>query len=283
MTDSVQHAKAIGEAARFTIILNDAIRDERISWRAKGILAGCMSHANTFQFNKSWIIEHGTEGRDAVSNALNELREFGYLEDKISKCEKTGKIIGWILIFKDQPRLPENPSDGETVSLETRQTGKPSDGKPGTIRRPINPENQFKENQVAAAPSSQRLPELPLNDKQNNSRFFAKTEDVPDDLKTLHNKICAFFNLHKGGAKTKRAFAGLISELLRIKDDKCGGLRAVEDQLIIAIKRSELGERKWNSITYDNWERYGKSVQGKPRMQSPELPAISIAFSEDMV
>ena len=281
--ETAQYAKAENESARFTMILNDAIRDDRISWRAKGILAGCMSHAGNFQFNKSWIIDHGTEGRDAVNNALNELRKYGYLEDKINRCEKTGIIVGWGLIFKDRPsepkkdRLPENPSDGSTVSLKTRQTDNPSDGKPVTIRRPINPENQSLENQVA------RRPATPETAARGSARFTAETKHIPFDLQNVADDVCAFFNSHKSGAKTKRAFDGLIKELLQIKLDKSGGIKAVQSQLAVAIKRSEMGEKKWASITYDNWQRFGQSNAGSSKFQSPQLPMISVAFAEDMV
>lgn len=278
-----QYAVAESESARFTMILNDAIRDDRLSWRAKGILAGCMSHANSFQFNKSWIIEHGTEGRDAINNALNELRKYGYLQDKVNKCEKTGKITGWGLIFRDRPvpksedRLTENPSDGETVSLKTRQTGKPSDGKPVTIRRPINPEDQFQENHLAGHAATP--PPIP----RSSGRFTATATEVPPELKKVAEQICSFFNSHKSGAKTRRAFNGLIKELLQIKSDKSGGIKAVQSQLAIAIKKSEMGEKKWASITYENWQRFGQGSTVKSNFQSQSLPAIQVAFEEDMV
>lgn len=284
MTEEVsQYAKAQGESARFTMILNDAIRDDRISWRAKGILAGCLSHANNFQFTKTWIIEHGTEGRDAVNNALNELRKYGYLEDRINKCARTGKIIGWGLIFKDRPsepkedRLPENPSDGSTVSLKTRQTEKPSDGKPVSNRRPTNPEDQSLENQVGQVQAPA------IGAARSSSRFAADPRHVPSELQNVAAMICEFFNEHKAGAKTKRAFEGLVKELMQIKLDKAGGVKAVQNQLSIAIKRSTMGEKKWSSITHENWQRYGQNGQSNSKFQSPQLPMISVAFAEDMV
>lgn len=88
------------ESRNFTIILNDAIRDPRLSWRAKGILAGCLSHSQGFQFSQAWIIQHGTEGRDAVSGALKELRELGYLESRVERCKATGRVTGerWVVL-----------------------------------------------------------------------------------------------------------------------------------------------------------------------------------------
>ena len=73
-SDNVFESKA--ESAKFTMILNEAIRDSRLSWRAKGILAGCLSHDSGFKFNKAWILNHGTEGRDAALFGESSLPDF---------------------------------------------------------------------------------------------------------------------------------------------------------------------------------------------------------------
>ena len=118
---------------------------------------------------------------------------------------------------------------------------------------------------------------------RGSARFTAETKHIPFDLQNVADDVCAFFNSHKSGAKTKRAFDGLIKELLQIKLDKSGGIKAVQSQLAVAIKRSTMGEKKWASITYDNWQRFGQSNAGSSKFQSPQLPMISVAFAEDMV
>lgn len=252
------------ESHNFTIILNDAIRDPRLSWRAKGILAGCLSHSRGFQFNKAWIISHGTEGRDAVSGALKELREFGYLESRVERCKVTGRVTGERLVFMDRAtnqnhRRTENPDAGKPA------TGKPATGKPVVLRRPIE-ENQKKENQEIkqAAPS---VPEgwqtLPPRPARKSKKFVAVKESVPIKLQAVALSICNFFNNHKGGQKTQQAFDGLITNLIRIADDPGGGIGQVKKQLDEAIARSEMGEKKWVSITYANWEKFGKDKSVK--------------------
>lgn len=276
--DNVFESKA--ESSKFTMILNEAIRDSRLSWRAKGILAGCLSHNNGFKFNKTWIMSHGTEGRDAVTAALAELREFGYLEDKVVRCEKTGKVISRELVFRDRP----------TVRLETRltgnqATGNPSYGKPVALRRPINPENHLEENPPV---SPQRLPTPPtpatgtLSPASGTKRVQATQSSVPDALRPLSGLICSFFNDHKAGAKTQRAFNGLILQLMKILQDKSGGMQHVKKQLQTAIEKSQMGEKKWSSITYENWERFGK--QKTPAWQTnnrPSTQAATTIFEED--
>lgn len=277
--DNVFESRA--ESAKFTMILNEAIRDSRLSWRAKGILAGCLSHASGFKFNKAWIMKHGTEGRDAVTAALAELREFGYLEDKVLRCEKTGRVLSRELTFRDRP----------TVRLETRltgnqATGNPSYGKPVALRRPINPEDQLKENQLEENPpvSPRKLPAppTPSSPGSGTKRVKATQSSVPDDLRPLSELICSFFNEHKAGAKTQRAFAGLILQLRKILQDKSGGIQHVKKQLQTAIEKSQMGEKKWSCITYENWERFGK--QKTPAWQinnRPSTQAFTTIFEED--
>jgi len=276
--DNVFQSRA--ESVKFTMILNEAIRDSRLSWRAKGILAGCLSHSDGFKFNKAWIISHGTEGRDAVTAALAELREFGYLEDNVVRCEKTGKVISRELVFRDRA----------TVVLETRltgnqATGNPSYGKPVALRRPINPEDQLEENPPV---SPQRLPTPPTpatdtpSPASGTKRVKATQSSVPDDLRPLSELICSFFNEHKSGAKTQRAFSGLILQLRKILQDKSGGMQHVKKQLQIAIEKSQMGEKKWSSITYENWERFGK--QKTPAWQinnRPSTQTVTTIFEED--
>lgn len=139
MTHSSDHKEKLflSQAAgrHFTLILNDALTDSRLSWRAKGILAGCLSLANT-KFSKQWILDHGTEGRDAVIAALKELRQFGYLQNKIDRCDRTGRVLGEYYLVSDVTigadqwhRRPGNPD-----------AGFPDAGNPdaGTSKRPIH-------------------------------------------------------------------------------------------------------------------------------------------------
>lgn len=126
----------------FALIANNALRDPRISYRAKGILAACLSHSAGYNFNKDWILQHGTEGRDAVVTALRELRKFGYLVNvKVRNVD--GRICGERYEFCDEPardevdtseRVSSAPVDQETGN---QRPEKPDAGKPGRKRIPI--------------------------------------------------------------------------------------------------------------------------------------------------
>lgn len=285
------------DLSSFTIIPNEVLRDKRLSWRARGILAACLSHADNFKINKAWILSNGIEGVGAVTSALAELREFGYLKDKFMRCESTGKVLGKGLEFTDCPQ------EGEAIARETMRTeihlmDQPPDGKGPLLRKNNSKENQLKEKQVGEdskpepAPSPvqdhQPSPMRPLQEPQQapsgpkSGKVVAVARSVPSELLPAADLICSFFNHHKAGAKTQKAFAGLITQLLKILRDRNGGMLQVKKQLEFAIERSEIGEKKWSSITYSNWERFGK--QNKPATQVNNRPSTHAAtpiFDED--
>jgi hypothetical protein len=104
------------------------------------------------------------------------------------------------------------------------------------------------------APIPPRLPASTGSPK----KFAAVNAIVPVKLQAVDTQICSFFNSHKGGSKAKVAFDGLIDNLLRIERDPDGGIDEVKAQLREAIERSTAGEKKWISITYSNWKKFGK-------------------------
>lgn len=264
-------------SSNFTIVLNEAIRDPRLSWRAKGILTGCLSHAAGFKFNKAWIINHGTEGRDAVTAALSELRNLGYLQDKVRRCPETGKVVGRELVFRD---LPEKSEDESAEILEIRltegqATGRPSAGRPVALRRPSTQEEQVQEQPPLPPMNGEKrpAPTTPNQSRRKTGRFVAKPNDVPSTLSAVAEEVCEFFNRHKGGQRTERAFQGLLDQLAQINEDECGGIDAIKLQIEKAITVSQAGEKKWQSILYKNWLMYGRQETGTKQGRSYKVPS----------
>lgn len=64
----------------FTILSNAWLRDKRLSWRARGVLAWLASHSQSFKVSEARIVAASDlDGRHTVRQALSELEELGYL------------------------------------------------------------------------------------------------------------------------------------------------------------------------------------------------------------
>lgn len=278
------------------MILNDAIRDSRLSWRAKGILAGCLSLSGA-KFSKQWIIDNGAEGRDAVIAALKELREFGYLQNKVDRCDKTGRVLGEYYLVSDVAigadrlhRRPGNPDAGfpdagkphsgigpgpihANTSVVDRDLGESltgvstvpaccaGAGNTGTHREPPT------EASHPADAGSGQLPLSGFTPKHNGEGVGKESEETPRKgnlLSTLplpksleqHKEKIFEFWRGKQGAKTLRSWKMQMTELEKLKVKY--GDEAVDEQLTAAILAGN-----WHGIRVVNYERYGLDTNKK--------------------
>ncbi|GAB6898555.1 helix-turn-helix domain-containing protein [Kineosporia succinea] len=74
----------------FLIISNAVVRDENLSYRARGVLIDLLSRPDNWTTNADAIARRGKEGRDAIRTVLIELETAGYLvRQRIRKPDGT--------------------------------------------------------------------------------------------------------------------------------------------------------------------------------------------------
>ena len=89
----VQHQK------NYTCVNNFICKDNRISWKAKGIWLYAFSRPDDWEFHLNDLINHSTDGRDSVRVGLKELedahQELPKLKEQIWELEeKIRKLKG---------------------------------------------------------------------------------------------------------------------------------------------------------------------------------------------
>lgn len=93
MTLSITRTRIAFES-QFTQLPNAWLRDPRLSWRARGVLAGLMSHRVGWRTSVAALARQGVEGRDAIATAVDELIKFGYLKRGDMQHGEGGKFAG---------------------------------------------------------------------------------------------------------------------------------------------------------------------------------------------
>lgn len=129
----------------FVQLPNAWMRDKRLSRRARGLLAELMTHKVGWNINQSSLQEAGPEGREALSSAVKELRECGYLTIQQGRADSTQKF-GEVEYHITDPHL--EPVHGFPVERQNRTTVKPSSGKPAP-KKTISKEHHSSEDETA--------------------------------------------------------------------------------------------------------------------------------------
>jgi hypothetical protein len=63
----------------YTVLDNTCLRDNSISWKARGIMAYLLSLPEDWEIHFSEVEKHATDGRDALMSGVKELKKHGYI------------------------------------------------------------------------------------------------------------------------------------------------------------------------------------------------------------
>lgn len=113
---------------------NQLLEDERLSWKAKGLMSFLLSKSEDWDVYQAQLEEVGPDGESATRSGLRELREHGYLERNRLK-DNEGKFAGYEYIispFGDTGAETGFSSIGSSSTGESRPTNKESTNKEST-------------------------------------------------------------------------------------------------------------------------------------------------------
>ena len=103
----------------FTQIPNEWLRDTRLSFKARGVLAMIMSHREGWSLSINSIAAQNQEGKDAIRSAIQELEQAGYLfRTQMNYEGKFGEAV-WITQDPSDLPLAENPTTDNPTTKNT--------------------------------------------------------------------------------------------------------------------------------------------------------------------
>ena len=121
----------------FTTYANEVIRDNRLSYKARGILLELLSRPDNWRVSADALANNGKDGRSAILSGLTELRDLGYIVTY--KRQKDNGQFETMSVVYDTPQSPkcdfptsvyptsENPTSlEETIKKKREETATPS-------------------------------------------------------------------------------------------------------------------------------------------------------------
>lgn len=87
----------------FTSLNNKAIQDDRLSWKARGLLVYLLSQSKQWTFCVNELVKHSPDGKTSLQSGLKELEKYGYLY-RTSKRSVDGRFnkLNWVIT--DNPK-----------------------------------------------------------------------------------------------------------------------------------------------------------------------------------
>jgi hypothetical protein len=123
LSEDVHIFRIHNKERNFTIIDNGLIDDDRLSFRATGVLIWLLSRPPTWVVRSNVMAKAKTEGRDAVRTSLTELEDAGYVVRRRVQNPENGQWQQETHVYED-PRDADSQASGiqasEDQSSETQ-------------------------------------------------------------------------------------------------------------------------------------------------------------------
>lgn len=153
------------------------LSDERLSWKAKGLLGYLLSKPSNWRVYVSDLVKRSKDGKDAVYSALRELEAAGYIERRQLRDPETQRISGYETVVFERPDT-EGPEPGAAIPVtENPDVENPSAENPTQVINDLNNTDLKNEcmndaHDPAMAALHRRLSAIPLNDTHAVGDFY---------------------------------------------------------------------------------------------------------------
>ena len=111
----------------YTVLTNKVLRDSRLTWGARGLLAYLLHLPGDFRLSVRYLQTQSPDGRDATRSRINELQTLGYVAINRER-NATGCYTQTVWTVTDTPSL--SPQSGNPTLDNPNTVNPPSDNPP---------------------------------------------------------------------------------------------------------------------------------------------------------
>jgi uncharacterized phage protein (TIGR02220 family) len=105
----------VKKETNYVVMNKTALQDNRLSWKAKGIMAYLLSMPDDWTFYTEELVKHSTDGEASFRSGFKELKKYGYVKRYPVRINK--QISHWETV------VLENPLLGDFQQVENQQVG----------------------------------------------------------------------------------------------------------------------------------------------------------------
>lgn len=112
------------------------LNDERLSWKAKGLMAFLLSKPDDWEINIANLIKQSKDGKESVYSTITELIQYGYIVRNTTRNRGRFARIEYLIFEVPQLGQPSNGCCLAEKSPKTQPTATktPHPGKPDTVK-----------------------------------------------------------------------------------------------------------------------------------------------------
>lgn len=182
----------------FTILPNQALEDDRLSFKARGLLAYVLSKPDNWRANSYQLATAGPDGRDAIRSALAELEAAGYAELQKARQSDGTFVTEWEISEECGLSATKPPLTGETGGKPATRAGLSGAGSPGPIT------------------STELTSTKTKNTRENGQKPVSQVDAFFEEAWSLYpKKVAKQSALRAYKATVKRQGVGIVPDLLR--------------------------------------------------------------------
>lgn len=234
----------------FTQIPNAWVRDERLSFKARGLLVLILSHTAGWSLSINTLAKQNQEGKDAIRAAINELEMLGYLSR--SQQNENGRFGESIWTTNDPADIPssENP---------------PSEN-------PTTKKNIIKEEQTKEYKKSTKI-SIPFEITEEMHDWFVDSKLPVDQIKQTE----LFMDYYLGTGKTMKDWAAAwrnwmrkAAEYQKKPWDKAAEVAAVESKAKLQT------DKEYTRKLLEESQKAAESATPPPKCQHGKTLAMCV-------